>query len=903
MVNKVVLTDDDSNLSPRVLAKLKEELAATEHTHTTSDITDFDETIAAEILDTIEAGDNIAVEPGSTPDKVKITGTAPSGPAGATGPAGPPGPQGPASTVPGPQGEVGPPGPVGPVGPVSTVPGPQGPVGATGPKGDVGPASTVPGPAGPVGPQGVQGVPGPASTVPGPAGPVGATGPKGDAGPVGPASTVPGPVGPQGAKGDTGATGPAGPTGPEGPVGPMGPAVGIGSELLDAKGDIIVATADNTPAKLTVGADGTVLTADAASPGGLKYALPAPGTKIYNSRAEAEANALTTGIAVLRSPNVQQEFPELASKAPNSVWNRAEPADFLYTTEVQMYPGFPASEYQKVVHTIDGFDTGNKIAFPAVQVMTWTKTNPAPSASQYVLTPMLQKVNIAGVMAISGTGGTWGVTDAMSAVGLGAYGQRTTIVRRAQNDTFEAGNPVNPLDVVNKQTMEAALASSGIPARLGAIAATTTDWNNATDNGWYMGNNAANAPDTVWFIGEVMTHDPSYSVQTVYSFAETPLRVYRRQKWQGSWSAWGPAADVPLRLGLTGQQTDWNNAVENGWYQGVTNSPTAEGTWAGEVIAHLPNWLVQEVVQINGAVKGQTFRRKREDGSWQAWERVYKMASEVAKSPNIQAFINPDAPGGFQGQKSFTWTKPPGISVVHIVCIGAGSGGTAGKSQPAADTAALGGHGGAGGGKTEIILAAANLPATVNVKVGRATVGGVGDWGTSDEAGASEFGTYAKAYGGGLTYTEGALGGVGQFNASKGQTATDAVPGNYPPTPSANNSGGAGGAGGGYETQYHSGHDGGAGQSQGGLAGGRSSTNYDTGHGASAPVGSGQGGGGGAGGSNFPAIPIKGGNGGSYGGGGGGGAAGKFGVDAGNGVNMGASGGDGANGIVVVICW
>ncbi len=46
---------------------------------------------------------------------------------------------------------------------------------------------------------------------------------------------------------------------------------------VDAKGDLIIGSADNTQIRLPIGTDASVLTADAASPGGMKWAvLPAP---------------------------------------------------------------------------------------------------------------------------------------------------------------------------------------------------------------------------------------------------------------------------------------------------------------------------------------------------------------------------------------------------------------------------------------------------------------------------------------------------------------------------------------------------------------------------------------------------------------------------------------------------
>ena len=183
---------------------------------------------------------------------------------------------------------------------------PSTPPGATG-------ATGVTGAAGPVGSQGATGAQGPAGTngADGIQGPTGATGPQGPAGSNGADGTV-GATGATGAAGSAGSAGATGATGPQGATGAIPasalndltdvdtatdpPAVddvlawdgslwtpaaltaadtgAIPASIIDAKGDVIVGTANDTAARLAVGADGQVLTADSSQTTGQRWALP-----------------------------------------------------------------------------------------------------------------------------------------------------------------------------------------------------------------------------------------------------------------------------------------------------------------------------------------------------------------------------------------------------------------------------------------------------------------------------------------------------------------------------------------------------------------------------------------------------------------------------------------------------
>ena len=99
----------------------------------------------------------------------------------------------------------------------------------------------------------------------------------------------------------------------------------IQNSIVDAKGDIITATADNTPARLAVGTNGQTLVADSTASTGLKWATPA-GASASWSQLGVTATTSGTTVTVSGLSGYNQLYISLegvsASSATASSWVR-----------------------------------------------------------------------------------------------------------------------------------------------------------------------------------------------------------------------------------------------------------------------------------------------------------------------------------------------------------------------------------------------------------------------------------------------------------------------------------------------------------------------------------------------------------------------------------------------------
>ena len=128
----------------------------------------------------------------------------------------------------------------------------------------------------------------------------------------------------------------------------IGSASAINPTIVDAKGDIIAATAADTPARLAVGSNDTVLTADSSTATGLKWATPVSGSMtLLSTTATTSGNSITiTGIdQTYKALKIVGQSINRAGQADIRIYPRNGSTDLpcrgtlnYHTNQTEIYP-------------------------------------------------------------------------------------------------------------------------------------------------------------------------------------------------------------------------------------------------------------------------------------------------------------------------------------------------------------------------------------------------------------------------------------------------------------------------------------------------------------------------------------------------------------------------------------
>jgi hypothetical protein len=121
----------------------------------------------------------------------------------------------------------------------------------------------------------------------------------------------------------------------------------IPTTIVDAKGDLIAATAADTVSRLAVGANDTVLTADSTQATGMKWATPAGGGKVlqvvqatYSTVTEINSGTYTdTGLSATITPSSSSSKVLVLISQPSKTQIRASTQELQYRANYKLLRG------------------------------------------------------------------------------------------------------------------------------------------------------------------------------------------------------------------------------------------------------------------------------------------------------------------------------------------------------------------------------------------------------------------------------------------------------------------------------------------------------------------------------------------------------------------------------------
>jgi hypothetical protein len=212
------------------------------------------------------------------------------------------------------------------------------------------------------------------------------------------------------------------------------------------------------------------------------------------------------------------------------------------------------------------------------------------------------------------------------------------LIKAGANTTVTYDDAANTLTIASQ--------GGALPARLGPAWNGVLDLNLATETGWFSTWDGANRPTALqgWFV-YTNNIDTNFLRQTAFGYMSATAGdtlTYQRDRQGGAWGAWYKLQTsqaeqdaryaLPARLGANAVTvTDWNNALENGWYFCSTGTNAPVGDWCVGRVEAINSANVTQTVHayaIDGSGNTYTYRRSRTNNVWSAWYKLQLSQAE-----------------------------------------------------------------------------------------------------------------------------------------------------------------------------------------------------------------------------------------------------------------------------------